>query len=155
MGTTFTVAVFTIFATSNVDSIVGIPHKKYSMQRILIHIKTYLFVECAHLHPGYAANLVARSRYYHCQWTVLKWSNLVIHLGHIKLNGVWCHYNMVKLFPNMHNRYPIARLREVDKGCLLWVHIWSVLYISHCSHFTNDIFKCIFLNEKNRIFIKI
>ena len=38
IGTSFTVAVFTIFATSNVDSIVGIPHKIYSMQRILILI---------------------------------------------------------------------------------------------------------------------
>ena len=40
IGTSFTVAVFTIFVTSNVDSIVGIPHKIYSMQRILIHIKS-------------------------------------------------------------------------------------------------------------------
>ena len=40
IGTSFTVAVFTIFATSNVDSIVGIPLKMYSMQRILIHIKS-------------------------------------------------------------------------------------------------------------------
>ena len=40
VGTSFTVAVFTIFATSNVDSIVGIPHKIYPMQRILIHIKS-------------------------------------------------------------------------------------------------------------------
>ena len=39
IGTSFTVAVFTIFATSNVDSIVGMPRKIYSMQRILIHIK--------------------------------------------------------------------------------------------------------------------
>ena len=70
IGTSFTVAVFTIFATSNVDSIVGIPHKIYSMQKNLIHIKANLFVKCAHLHPGYAANLVARSRYYHCHWTV-------------------------------------------------------------------------------------
>ena len=38
IGTSFTVTVFTIFATSNVDSIVGIPHKIYSMQS-LIHIK--------------------------------------------------------------------------------------------------------------------
>ena len=38
IGTSFTVAVFTLFATSNVDSIVGIPHKIYSMQRILILI---------------------------------------------------------------------------------------------------------------------
>ena len=38
IGTFFT-AVFTIFATSNVDSIVSIPHKIYSMQRISIHIK--------------------------------------------------------------------------------------------------------------------
>ena len=38
IGTSFIVAVFTILATSNVDSIVGIPHKIYSMQRILIHI---------------------------------------------------------------------------------------------------------------------
>ena len=38
IGTSFTVAVFTIFATSNVDWIVGIPHKIYSMQSILIHI---------------------------------------------------------------------------------------------------------------------
>ena len=37
-GTSFTVAVFTIFATSNVESIVGIPHEIYSMQRILIHM---------------------------------------------------------------------------------------------------------------------
>ena len=41
IGTSFTVAVFTIFATSNVDSIVGIPHKIYSLQRILIHIKRW------------------------------------------------------------------------------------------------------------------
>ena len=41
IGTSFTVAVFTIFATSNVDLIVGIPHKIYSMQRILIHIKSW------------------------------------------------------------------------------------------------------------------
>ena len=40
IGTSFTVAIFTIFATSNVDSIVAIPHKIYSMQRILIHIKS-------------------------------------------------------------------------------------------------------------------
>ena len=40
IGTSFTVAVFNIFATSNVDSIVGIPHKIYSMQRILIHIRS-------------------------------------------------------------------------------------------------------------------
>ena len=40
IGTSFTVAVFTIFATPNVDSIVGILHKIYSMQRILIHIKS-------------------------------------------------------------------------------------------------------------------
>ena len=39
IGTSFTVAVFTIFAASNVDLIVCIPHKIYSMQRILIHIK--------------------------------------------------------------------------------------------------------------------
>ena len=71
IGTSFTVADFTIFATSNLDLIVGIPHKIYSMQRILIHIKADLFVKCAHLYPGYAANLVARSRYYHCHWTLL------------------------------------------------------------------------------------
>ena len=71
IGTSFTVVVFTIFATSNVDSIVRIPHKIYSMPRILIHIKADLFVICAHLHPGCAANLVVRSRYYHCHWTVL------------------------------------------------------------------------------------
>ena len=47
ISTSFTVAVFTIFATSNVDSIVGIPHKIYSMQRILIHIKSrYLRSTC-------------------------------------------------------------------------------------------------------------
>ena len=40
IGTSFTVAIFTIFATSNVDSIVGIPHKIYLMQWILIHIKS-------------------------------------------------------------------------------------------------------------------
>ena len=39
IGTSFTVPVSTIFATSDVDSIVGIPHKIYSMQRIFIHIK--------------------------------------------------------------------------------------------------------------------
>ena len=35
IGTSFTVAVFTIFATSNVDTIIGIPHKINSMQIIL------------------------------------------------------------------------------------------------------------------------
>ena len=40
IGTSSTVAVFTIFATSNVNSTVGIPHKIYSMQRILIHTRT-------------------------------------------------------------------------------------------------------------------
>ena len=43
----------------------------FAMQIIVIHIKADFFVKCAHLHPGYAANLVARRRYYHCQWTVL------------------------------------------------------------------------------------
>ena len=51
IGTSFTVTVFTIFAASNVDSIVGIPHKIYSLHRILIHIKSWslfflLQVEC-------------------------------------------------------------------------------------------------------------
>ena len=85
IGTSFTVAVFTIFATSNVYSIVGIPHKIYSMQRILIHKKADLFVKCAHLHPGYAANLVARSRYYHCHWTLLS-------------NGLYIFYFSIFLF---------------------------------------------------------
>ena len=40
IGTSFTVAVFAIFATSNVDSNVGVLRKRYSMQRILIHIKS-------------------------------------------------------------------------------------------------------------------
>ena len=40
IGTSFTIAVFVIFATSSVDSVVGIPYKMYSMQRILIHIKS-------------------------------------------------------------------------------------------------------------------
>ena len=31
----------------------------------------WLKVNLSHLHPGYAAILVARSRYYHCHWTVL------------------------------------------------------------------------------------
>ena len=71
IGTYFTVAVFTIFATSNVDSIVGIPHKIYSMQRILIHIKSRSLCWMCPSAPGYAANLVARGRYYHCYWTLL------------------------------------------------------------------------------------
>ena len=75
IGTSFTVAVFIIFATLNVDSIVGIPQKTYSMKRILINIKTDPFVKCAHLHPRYAANLVARSQYYHCHWTILSLHN--------------------------------------------------------------------------------
>ena len=39
IGTSFTVAAFTIFATSNVDSIVGIPHKIYQMQKNNPHKK--------------------------------------------------------------------------------------------------------------------
>ena len=94
IGTSFTVEVFTVFATSNEDSIVGIPHKIYSMQRILIHIKSRsLKCKCAHLHSGYAANLVARSRYYHCHW-ILSWSmivatNLVCYVGFH--HGLPCH----------------------------------------------------------------
>ena len=45
IGTSFTVAVFTIFVTSNVDSIVGIPQKIYSMQNFLIHIKSQSLCE--------------------------------------------------------------------------------------------------------------
>ena len=44
IGTSFAIAVFTIFATSNV-SIVGIPHKIYSMTKILIHIKSWFLCE--------------------------------------------------------------------------------------------------------------
>ena len=109
IDTSFTVAVFTIFATSNVDLIVGIPHKIYSMQRILIHIISRSLC-WAHLHPGYAANLVARSWYYHCHWTLLEhdqaneqhwnwgvnnkpcgahstleWFHTVLHLGYFDL----------------------------------------------------------------------
>ena len=40
IGASFTVAVFTIFAISNVESIVGIPHKMSSIQKNLIHIKS-------------------------------------------------------------------------------------------------------------------
>ena len=87
IGTSFTVAVFTIFATSNVDSIVGVPRKIYSMQRILINKKADLFVKYAHLHPWYAANLVARGRYYHCHWTLLR--------PNIKqFNVITCQYNL-------------------------------------------------------------
>ena len=92
IGTSFTVVVFTIFAASNVDSIVGIPHKINSMQRILIHLKNDLFVKYAHLHPGCAANLVARSRYYHCHWTVLDSS--------ITYRHAWWH---TKLWPSIFN----------------------------------------------------
>ena len=84
IGTSFTVAVFTIFATSNVDSIVGISHKIYSMQRILIHIKANLFVKCAHLHPGYAANLVARSR---CE--TIFWPPYILTPGSIYCTIFW------------------------------------------------------------------
>ena len=98
IGTYFTVTVFTIFATSNVDSIVGIPHKIYSMQKNLIHIKkANLFVKCAHMHPGYAANLVDRNRYYYCHWTVLinqlitdKWKKInQSHERHVVPNHRW------------------------------------------------------------------
>ena len=39
VGTSFPVAVFIIYATSNVDSIVGFPHKIYSMQNFNQHKK--------------------------------------------------------------------------------------------------------------------
>ena len=65
IGTSFTVAVFTIFATPKcrLDC-------RYSPQNKFNAKNLNLFVKCAHLHPGYAANLVARSRYYHCHWTL-------------------------------------------------------------------------------------
>ena len=53
----------------------SLPNRFTRDKKIVIHgnscIILYLFVKCAHLHPGYAANLVARSRYYYCHWTVL------------------------------------------------------------------------------------
>ena len=57
---------------------------RYSPQNIfnaknLIHIKSEFFVKCAHLHPGYAANLVTRSRYYHYHCVVdcvIDWSKI-------------------------------------------------------------------------------
>ena len=110
IGTSFTVAVFTIFATSDVDSIVGIPHKIYSMQNILIHIKTNLFVKCAHLHPGYAENLVARSWYYHCHWTVL-----------------------AKLFP-------VYRRKQTEQAYYLWVLEIRIRHAETCWVYNNKFF---------------
>ena len=72
IGTSLTVYLFNIIATSNIDLIVSILHKIYSMQRILIHIKNNFFVICAPLHPEYAANLVASRGYYHCHWVLLQ-----------------------------------------------------------------------------------
>ena len=41
--------------------VVSILHKSYLMQRILINIKSHPFIKYGHLHPDYAANLVACS----------------------------------------------------------------------------------------------
>ena len=41
------------------------------MKMILIHIKYGPSVKYDHLHPEYAANLVASSEYYHCHWILL------------------------------------------------------------------------------------
>ena len=46
------------------------PQNIFNVKNFSPHKKADLYVKCAHLHPGYAANLVARSRYYHCHWTV-------------------------------------------------------------------------------------
>ena len=128
IGTSFTVAVFTIFATANVDSIVGIPHKIYSTQRILIRIKANLFVKCAHLHPGYEANLVARSRYCHCHWTVLEKRGLNIE----NTNSIYAkNCKAAPAFQTL-NWTPISRPRGRAMGRLSWsvwrrMHVWFEL----------------------------
>ena len=53
--------------------------------RCLSTYKADLCVKCAHLHPGYAANQVARSRYCHCHWTSLSGPVVVQHHGHLTL----------------------------------------------------------------------
>ena len=61
-----------IFATSNLDLVVSILHKIYSLQRTLIHIvdkkPTPLY---GHLHPEYVAILVVSSEHYHCHEILL------------------------------------------------------------------------------------
>ena len=133
IGTSFTVANFTIFATSNVDSIVGIPHKIYSMQRILICIKNDLFVKCAHLHPGYAANLVARERYYHCHWTLSKMTlfsvivcNIAVIFIFLQLNyhlfSIRAEYNLgIEMIDPVHpHSHPSSYLLPAEIG---WVKV--------------------------------
>ena len=72
IGTSCTVAVFTIFATSNVDSI---QYCMYSTQNIFNaknfnpHKKLISLLNVPICTQG--IQLVARSRYYHCHWTLL------------------------------------------------------------------------------------
>ena len=56
---------FSIIATPNMNLIATILHKIYSMKKINPHKKQSL-VKYGQLHPEYAANLVASSKYYHC-----------------------------------------------------------------------------------------
>ena len=56
-----------------------------------------LFVKCAHLHPGYAANLVARSRYYHHTHCPLPPSPILVdHLSTISS----LHQNFADTYPS-------------------------------------------------------
>ena len=47
---------------------VSIPHKIYSMRKVLNHKKANPFVKYGHLHLEYAANLMASGEYYYCHW---------------------------------------------------------------------------------------
>ena len=72
IGTPLTVF-FSIFATSNIDIVVSILHKTYLIEWVLIHIKSQSLCQIGygHLHPEYAAYMVASSEYYHCHWILL------------------------------------------------------------------------------------
>ena len=102
------------------------------MQRILIRIKADLFVKCVHLHPGYAANLVATSRYYHCRIHICTemWllQNQIQNL--LQLRSTKCEMDDVILWVSLYKMY---------MHCVIWLYLpfpCMTLYHSeygHCS----------------------
>ena len=78
-----------IFATSNIGLVVSIIHKIHSLQRILILIRSHPFVKYGHLHPEYAANLMASDEYNHCHRILLARSMILYNsftLSVLKVN---------------------------------------------------------------------
>ena len=132
IGTTFTVAVFTIFATSNVDSIVGIPHKIYS----------YANNFDPHKKPISLLNVPICTQDMQRTW----WPEASTNIVTGPYCGAWFSSHRVdphclhKLLPREHQRDYVGLLKTREKMCWMLASISVVLYLGTQSGMCQDWF---------------